>query len=127
MWPSEVDHIIPIVEGGTSHITNLVHTCHRCNAEKSGRNPALWRAAREHAGKSWPPPDILFTLPNILGAADKVVAQRFLDALNSGYRPMRDAVADLHDRYYDERPRPVVDDLATLVQLTTDYAAAVHP
>jgi 5-methylcytosine-specific restriction endonuclease McrA len=39
----EVDHIIPVSQGGTSTLGNLVTACRECNRKKAGRRP-------EHAG-----------------------------------------------------------------------------
>ena len=35
----EVDHIIPVVRGGSNHMSNLTTACRKCNQEK-GVNPA---------------------------------------------------------------------------------------
>ena len=35
-----VDHIIPVVQGGTGDPENLITACQPCNAGKSGRTPA---------------------------------------------------------------------------------------
>lgn len=32
--PFEIDHIMPVVEGGTNHIDNLQLLCRRCNRSK---------------------------------------------------------------------------------------------
>lgn len=35
----EVDHIIPVSQGGTSTLENLVTACRNCNRKKAGRTP----------------------------------------------------------------------------------------
>ena len=35
----EVDHIIPVSQGGTSTLENLVTACRKCNRKKAGRTP----------------------------------------------------------------------------------------
>lgn len=35
----EVDHIIPVSQGGTSTLDNLVTACRKCNRRKAGRTP----------------------------------------------------------------------------------------
>lgn len=38
------DHVIPLVQGGTSEIDNLATSCKSCNSSKAGRRPDEWRA-----------------------------------------------------------------------------------
>lgn len=39
-----VDHIIPLIRGGSKSLSNLVFTCNTCNCSKGGRIPVLeWR------------------------------------------------------------------------------------
>lgn len=35
----EVDHVIPVCQGGTNDESNLITACHPCNAGKSGQTP----------------------------------------------------------------------------------------
>jgi hypothetical protein len=55
-WSTQVDHVIPVAQGGTRERTNLVPSCARCNFEKLDFTPAEWRAWRESMGYPWPPP-----------------------------------------------------------------------
>lgn len=65
-FPSEVDHLLPVIQGGTNHLDNLVAACHRCNAEKSGMTPSQWRVWRIDRGRPWPPPSRSDALPGLL-------------------------------------------------------------
>lgn len=38
-----VDHVIPLVRGGTNYEGNLVPACRRCNSSKSGKTIIEWR------------------------------------------------------------------------------------
>ena len=41
-----VDHVVPLVRGGTNYEGNLVPACRRCNSSKSGRMVVEWRTGR---------------------------------------------------------------------------------
>lgn len=41
-----VDHVLPLVRGGTNYEGNLVPACRRCNSSKSGRTVIEWRTGR---------------------------------------------------------------------------------
>lgn len=41
--PFEVDHIIPVVRGGSDDLENLCVACKPCNASKGGRLLTEWR------------------------------------------------------------------------------------
>ena len=41
-----VDHVVPLVRGGTNYEGNLVPACRRCNSSKSGRMVIEWRTGR---------------------------------------------------------------------------------
>lgn len=43
---STVDHIIPIIRGGTNQMTNLVASCSNCNLEKSEMSLGEYRLYR---------------------------------------------------------------------------------
>lgn len=55
--PFVVDHLLPVDQGGTRDLDNLVPACLRCNSEKSSRTPSEWRDWRIRRGMPWPPPD----------------------------------------------------------------------
>jgi len=38
-----IDHVLPLVRGGTNHEGNLVPACRRCNSSKSGKTIIEWR------------------------------------------------------------------------------------
>lgn len=38
-----VDHVTPLIQGGTNDLDNLVCACAECNTGKSGRTPEQWR------------------------------------------------------------------------------------
>lgn len=42
-----VDHVIPLVRGGTNYEGNLVPCCRRCNSSKAARTVAEWRHGRQ--------------------------------------------------------------------------------
>lgn len=37
-----IDHVIPIVQGGTNKDDNLATACHRCNTAKHNQTPDQW-------------------------------------------------------------------------------------
>ncbi len=41
-----VDHVIPLVGGGSSELDNLVTACRECNCGKSGRTVEEWRGGK---------------------------------------------------------------------------------
>lgn len=41
--PLELDHIIPVSQGGQDTHDNLVTACRTCNRNKGGRRPSEWR------------------------------------------------------------------------------------
>lgn len=51
----QVDHVVPILLGGTDAVRNLAASCGPCNVEKSNRTPDQWKAWRLARGRSWPP------------------------------------------------------------------------
>ncbi|WP_206602760.1 HNH endonuclease signature motif containing protein [Streptomyces sp. M41(2017)] len=55
-FPTEVDHVIPVAQGGSGDLSNLAAACEPCNREKLDFTPAEWRAWRESEGLPWPPP-----------------------------------------------------------------------
>lgn len=38
-WKSSIDHLIPLAEGGSNSLFNLVLACHSCNSVKANRLP----------------------------------------------------------------------------------------
>lgn len=50
-----VDHIIPIVQGGTRDRDNLAPACSSCNFDKLDFTPDEWRQYRLELGLPWPP------------------------------------------------------------------------
>lgn len=47
----EIDHIIPVAQGGTNELSNLQTLCEDCNRGKSNR---AWRAGQKHSDLSIP-------------------------------------------------------------------------
>lgn len=41
-----IDHVVPLVRGGTNYEGNLVPACRKCNCSKSSRTITEWRAGR---------------------------------------------------------------------------------
>lgn len=41
-----LDHVVPLVRGGTNYEGNLVPCCRRCNSSKAGRTIIEWRTGR---------------------------------------------------------------------------------
>lgn len=54
-FATQVDHRIPITQGGTSHPSNLVPACRWCNAEKLDWTVEQWREWRLEQEYPWPP------------------------------------------------------------------------
>lgn len=44
---AEVDHVVPIVQGGTNDPRNLAAACRRCNREKWDMTPEQWELINE--------------------------------------------------------------------------------
>lgn len=40
--PTELDHFIPVVRGGSNCLGNYIPICRRCNSSKSGSDPMEW-------------------------------------------------------------------------------------
>jgi len=36
------DHVVPVCQGGTDDVDNLVLACNSCNSRKGGRTPEQW-------------------------------------------------------------------------------------
>lgn len=55
---TSIDHIIPLVRGGSNHEGNLTPACGRCNSRKNSRTIMEWRlgrqAARMKSALEWP-------------------------------------------------------------------------
>lgn len=89
-WASVVDHVRPAAQEGSSAEGNLVAACERCNAQKSGKTPAAWKAWRLARGMSWPPPN----LSHVFGL--------FLDALTDTEKEALDRITRADDtRFWD--------------------------
>lgn len=41
-----VDHVLPLIKGGTNHIGNLVPCCLACNLSKADDLVIVWRVKR---------------------------------------------------------------------------------
>lgn len=41
--PHQIDHIVPVVQGGASVLDNLCVACRACNASKGGQTPEEWQ------------------------------------------------------------------------------------
>lgn len=125
MWASQIDHVIPVAQGGSSTAPNLAHACLRCNTEKSGRTPAQWKASRLSRGLSWPPPNCDAVLVEImlpLSEHDFLLVHR---ATVAEYPPITAVVYEIHDRYYAETPALPETDRAELLAIATAYAAEI--
>jgi len=48
--PVTIDHIVPLIKGGTNDIENLVPACGRCNSSKNRNNLVVWLAKRAAYG-----------------------------------------------------------------------------
>lgn len=55
LFPTNVDHIIPVARGGTRRRRNLAPACHWCNGEKLSFTVEEWRELRLQNGQPWPP------------------------------------------------------------------------
>lgn len=54
-YPTQVDHIVPVSQGGNRRRRNLAPVCWPCNYEKRGLTVEEWRRRRIETGKCWPP------------------------------------------------------------------------
>lgn len=125
MWASQIDHVIPVAQGGSSTVSNLAHACLRCNAEKSGRTPAQWKDSRLGRGLSWPPPNCDAVLVEIMLPLDELDFLLVHRASVAEYPPITAAVYEIHDRYYAETPAPPETDRAELLAIATAYVTEV--
>ena len=41
--PAECDHVIPVADGGSHELSNLVTACRPCNRSKGARSPKDWK------------------------------------------------------------------------------------
>jgi len=75
----QVDHVVPVAEGGADEAENLVSACGNCNRGKSSKSIAEWATAREasrlqqlwmdRSGHPWPmPPRVVRGLIEAYGA-----------------------------------------------------------
>lgn len=48
--PMTMDHVVPVVRGGTHGAGNIVPACMSCNCHKQGRTVAEWRHGRKRGG-----------------------------------------------------------------------------
>ena len=124
-WASVVDHVIPIAQGGLSVPANLVPACNRCNAQKSGKTPAQWKAWRLARGMSWPPPNCQMKAPELILALSEAEAELLSAAIRAANPPLMAAAMALHDRHHINRDRPADEDRAELLALASEYQAAV--
>jgi hypothetical protein len=44
----QVDHVVPLCQGGTDELSNLVPSCPTCNCLKSGRTPEQWKGVESN-------------------------------------------------------------------------------
>lgn len=44
--PFHIDHVRPVIRGGTNALGNLAYACARCNLSKGGKTLEEWRAAK---------------------------------------------------------------------------------
>lgn len=49
----EVDHIVPVCQGGMNSDENLTASCKRCNRTKGGLTPWQWAARDKFALPPW--------------------------------------------------------------------------
>lgn len=123
--PTEVDHIVPVVQGGTNDPVNLAPACFRCNREKSVWTPDQWRALRLAKGRPWPPPswtEYLFALLNYM----TVEARTRLDAVLGSNDAVKDVLFRLLDDHHKGAavPLPVAVEQVTLAIDSADVAGA---
>ena len=69
---AEIDHVIPVTQGGLSERENLVPACETCNAEKKDLTPDQWRDRRSREGLPWPPEPLPIQMQR---AVDAMLAQ----------------------------------------------------
>lgn len=59
-----VDHVVPLIRGGTNYEGNLVPACKSCNSSKSARTVAEWRYGRPPGRSSYRPGNLFPGRPN---------------------------------------------------------------
>jgi hypothetical protein len=52
---TEVEHVIPVAQGGADDLENLAPACALCNLQKRDRTVEEWRNWRLDNGMNWPP------------------------------------------------------------------------
>jgi hypothetical protein len=90
---SEVDHVIPVAQGGSNDLENLAPACALCNIQKRDRTPEQWRDWRLDNGMSWPPESRVNAIWQLY---------RFLTRTHM--RAMRAAVGDSHSKPAADTP-----------------------
>lgn len=70
----EIDHIVPVRQGGSDDLENLAAACWRCNVEKGTRTPDEWQADREAQGKPWPAPSVWHLMAALVAPLDDLLA-----------------------------------------------------
>jgi hypothetical protein len=119
--PTEVDHIVPVVQGGTNDPVNLAPACFRCNREKSVWTPDEWQALRLAKGRPWPPPpwtEYLWALLNHMTLEDRTR----LDAVISTNEAAKDVLLRLFDDHHKGVPVPLPVAVERLALVVADAA-----
>lgn len=117
--PTEVDHIVPVVQGGTNDPVNLAPACFRCNWEKSVWTPDQWQARRLAKGRPWPPPpwtEYLWALLNHMSAEDRTR----LDAEMDSNDVVKEVLFQLLDAHHKGTPVPLPDAVKQLADPDAD-------
>lgn len=124
-WASEIEHVRPRTQGGADALGNLVAACWRCNAEKSGRTPAEWKAVRDDAGKPWPPANCEYVVLELAMSAGYTDAECELleRALSARDSRLFAVITEIHDRYHAGAPAPAEQDQRAMLAVAYEFAA----
>lgn len=122
-WPSVLDHVLPVAEGGADAVGNLVAACDRCNSEKSSATPRDWRDRRVRQGKPWPPPNGMRVMADVLASLSEVELQLLDRAIGAYDSRVLDIFTTAFDAHHKGRELPILVVKRALLHQAALFAA----